>query len=522
MKIKLFTLSAVFYLFITAAFAQLNSKQVDSLVNYAMQKFTVPGVAVGIVKDGKIIYNKGFGVRNVEQKRSKVNEHTQFAIASNTKAFTAAALAILVDEGKITWNTKVTDIIPEFKMYNDYVTENFIIEDLITHRSGLGLGAGDLMIFPEGTDFTIQDILKNFQYFQPQSPFRTKFDYDNLLYIVAGEVILRASGMKWEDFMEEKIIKPLGLNDTYCTYSLIEDKDNVAMPHAVENGKAKPVEPFEFDLNKLNGAAGSFYSSVYDISKWMILQMNEGKYGKNLDKELFSKKQHQRMWTIHTVTGGWEKSRYNTHFKGYGYGWFLEDRKGNMVVSHTGGLPGMLSKVIMVPDLNLGIVVLTNASDDGAGVFMAVTQSIIDSYLKMENYHWVDKYAGYFDRRQNNADSVVTKVWQTVDDNTDKQVSYEDYIGTYEDPWMGEAEVFEKEGKLWFKIDRSPRLQGPMYFYHANTFAIKWDYRAMNADAFAIFCLDENGKAQRIKLKGISPNIDFSFDFQDLDFKRVK
>ena len=524
MKIKSFfnLFALVLLLLSTTLYAQISSQQVDSLVNRAMSEFHVPGVGVAIVKDGEIIYNKGFGVRNIEKKNSAVNEHTQFAIASNTKAFTSAALAILVDEGKLTWQTKVRDIIPEFKMYNSYVSDNFTIEDLITHRSGLGLGAGDLMIFPEETTFTIDDILTNFQYFEPVSPFRTKFDYDNLLYIIAGEVIARVSGISWDKFITEKILLPLELNDTYCTYTCIKNKNNVADPHAVIDGVAKPVTHFEFDLKKINGAAGSLYSSVNDISKWMICQMNEGAYGDSLQNTLFSAENHNAMWTIHTVTNGRGNPRYDTHFGGYGYGWFLSDVNGKMSVSHTGGLPGMLSKVIMIPDLKLGVVVLTNASDDGAAIFSAVTQTVVDSYLGLDDQHLVDKYAAYFKSRQENADEVTTAVWNMVEANKDNSVDVNNYIGVYEDKWFGKAEVFMKDDQLWFKAYKSPRLNGAMYFYKANTFAIKWEYRDMNADAFASFCLDENGKAKSIRLKGISPNIDFSFDFQDLDFQRTK
>ena len=513
---------AVMLLSVTSLYAQITTQQVDSLVSKAMQEFHVPGVAVGIVKDGKIVYDKGFGVRNIEEKKSYVDEHTQFAIASNTKAFTSAALAILVDEGKISWQTKVRDIIPEFRMYNDYVSDNFIIEDLLTHRSGLGLGAGDLMIFQEETDFTIHDILTNFQYFKPVSPFRTKFDYDNLLYIVAGEVIARVSGVSWHEFIKTHLLEPLQLSDTYCTYSFINDKSNVAAPHAVTNGIPAPIPAFEFDLSKINGAAGSLYSSVNDISKWMIMQMNGGKYGDSLQNQLFSEKSHNAMWTIHTVTGGKGNPRYHTHFSGYGLGWFLADVNGKMSVSHTGGLPGMLSKIIMIPDINLGVVVLTNASDDGAGIFSAVTQTIVDSYIGLDDNHWVDKYASYFKMRQNRGDSVTAKAWETVEKHKSGKINYDDFIGVYQDNWLGKAEVYLKDGNLWFKVYRSPKLTGPMYFYNANTFAIKWEYRAMNADAFATFGLDKEGKAQSIKLEGISPNIDFSFDFQDLNFKRVK
>ena len=201
-----------------ATFAQITSGGVDTLVQDAMKKFNVVGASVAIVKDGKIVYKKGFGVKSVITKQP-VNEYTDFAIASNSKAFTTTALAILVEEGKLSWNDKVKDYIPEFKMYNDYVENNFTIQDLLTHRSGLGLGAGDLMIFPDSTNFTMKDILNNFQYLKPVSAFRTKWDYDNLLYLVAGEVIARVSGMSYEAFVQKRILEPLQLNNTYSSYS---------------------------------------------------------------------------------------------------------------------------------------------------------------------------------------------------------------------------------------------------------------------------------------------------------------
>jgi len=522
---KAFTLRSIVLLLlfqVSFLYAQITPVQVDSLVTDAMNHFSVPGVAVGIVKDGEIIYNKGFGLQNIDDESGKVDEHTQFAIASNTKAFTSAALAILVDEGKLTWQTKVREIIPEFTLYNSYVSDNFTIEDLLTHRSGLGLGAGDLMIFPEGGDFTIHDILTNFQYFKPVSPFRTKFDYDNLLYIVAGEVIARVSGMSWHTFITKNIIEPLALTDTYYSYAAIKDKNNTATPHAVNNGIPHPIAPYEMDLKKINGAAASIYSSVNDLSKWMIVQMNNGKYGDSLQQTLFSEKSHRAMWTLHTVTKTSTKKRYNNHFSGYGLGWFLKDVKGYMSVSHTGGLPGMLSKVIMIPDLNLGVVVLTNSSNDGAGVFASVTQAIVDSYLGLDNNHWVEKYAGYFSSRKNKADSVTSQVWKTVEENKKVPVNNLAFIGIYKDDWFGKAEVYQKDGDLWFRSYRSPKLTGKMFFYRANTFAIKWNYRDMEADAFATFCLNEKGEAQSMTLKGISPDIDFSFDFQDLHFKKNK
>lgn len=508
----------VFALFtINICLGQFTPKQVDSVMQNAMSKFNVAGCAISIVKDGAVVYSKGFGVTSTKTKKA-VNEHTNFAIASNSKAFTTAALAILVEDGKLQWDDKVKDYIPEFKMYNPYVTENFNIQDLLTHRSGLGLGAGDLMIFPDGSDFTIDDLLSSFQYFKPVSAFRTTFDYDNLLYLVAGEVIKRISGMSWEDFISERIFQPLDMNNSYASLNRIKDKSDLASPHDSNSGSLKILPDYQ---EMINGAAGGIYSNVDDISKWMLMHLNNGKYGDSLKKQLFTQESQREMWKIHTVTDVNRNPRYNSHFAGYGLGWDLSDIKGNMSVSHTGGLPGMLSKTTMIPDINLGIVILTNTSDDGAGIFGAVSNTIVDSYLGLNDFGWIDRYAAYFKSRKEEGDAVTKKVWEVVDSVEDSNIKYEDYLGIYKDAWFGNMEIFMKGDKLWMKSHKSPKLNGEMFFYKANTFAVKWEYQDMNADAFAVFSLDEEGKAERIKMKGISPNIDFSFDFQDLDLKKV-
>ncbi|MXN89800.1 serine hydrolase [Flavobacterium sp. Sd200] len=509
--------SLLILFFCQSILAQIPSAKIDSMVTHAMKKFNVAGTAIAIVKDGKIIHNKGYGVKSITTKEP-VNEHTNFAIASNTKAFTCAALAILAEEGKISWTDKVKDHIPEFKMYDDYVTENFNIQDLLTHRSGLGLGAGDLMFFPNGSDFTLKDLLNSFQHFKPQSAFRTKFDYDNLLYIVAGEVIARVSGMSWEQYVQTRIINPLGMNDSYTSIGMMKDKNNLATPHNDVKGVLKPLPHWD---EMINGAAGGIYANTDDLCKWMLVQLNKGKYGESLSSKLFTEDSQREMWKLHTVEDSYG-GRYNTHFSGYGLGWFLTDVKGNMMVTHTGGLPGMLSITTLIPDLNLGIVILTNTDPGGGLLFSAINNTILDSYLKMDDFGWIDKYHKEFAEIQNEGDKVTDNVWKTVKAASKQKINFSPYIGIYEDKWFGKAEVFMKGKQLWFKCLRSPKLNGPMYFYKANSFAIKWEYQDMNADAFAVFSLDEEGKAQGIKLKGISPNIDFSFDFQDLDFVRIE
>jgi len=497
----------------------LSSYQIDSIVQKSLEIFPSAGIAVSVVKDGKLIHAKGYGVKSIESKEA-VDENTLFAIASNSKAFTAAALAILIDEGKLSWKDKVVKHIPEFTMYNSYVRENFTVEDLLCHRSGLGLGAGDLMIFPDGGDYTVDDILKSFQYQKPVSDFRTKYDYDNLLYIVAGEIIQRISGMSWAEFVETRILKPLGMERSVGSYNRLNGKDNVAIPHSSETKELKEVVAY---ASSLTDAAGGINSSVKDLSKWLLVQLNAGKYGDDLENELFSEARQREMWNIHTLKGfsATGNGRYNNHYNGYGLGWGIEDYKGYTIISHTGGLPGMLSKTLLIPELDLGVAVLTNTLPGGYTYF-TLAQAIIDSYVGVEPMDWNAFASERLKGTNTKVDSIVNGVWETVELAKTETIEMSNYIGTYEDKWFGKMEVFDKDGQLMIKALRSPKLIGSMYFYKATTFAIKWDYRDMNCDAFATFNLDQEGKAISIKMKGISPNIDFSFDFQDLDLQRVE
>ena len=517
---KLHSLAILLFTFlvINNSFAQISSSEIDVLVENALKEFNVAGTAVAIVKDGKIIHSKGYGLISVDTKKP-VNKFTSFAIASNSKAFTTTALAMLVEEGKIKWDDKVVQHIPEFKMYNAYVTENFSIVDLLTHRSGLSLGIGDLMWVPDGSDFTIDDLLNNFQYFKPVSAFRTQFDYDNLLYFVAGELIKRVSGMPWEEFVQKRIFNPLGMNQSYTSISNIKVFNNIAVPHTTETGPIRTTAHYE---KMINGAAAGIIANVDDLSRWMLVHLNKGKYGDDLKKQLFSEKSQNKMWKVYTPQNASKNPRYNSHFAGYGLGWGLTDLNGNLSVSHTGGLPGMLSKTVLIPDLNLGVVVLTNTSNGGAGVFSAVSKTIVDSYLGLDDNDWTKIYSEYFTKQESEGNAVTKKVWETVAKTSNKNINPEDYMGVYNDNWFGKITISLKNGRLWFTSHRSPKLNGPMSYYKANSFAIKWEFQDMNGDAFAMFSLDEEGKAQSIKMKGISPNIDFSFDFQDLDLQRVK
>jgi CubicO group peptidase (beta-lactamase class C family) len=491
----------------------LTSKQIDSVVENTLTTFNVPGIAVAVIKDGKVIHSKGYGVRSIKN-NLKVDENTLFGVASNTKAITAAALGILIDEKKLTWDTKVIDVIPEFKLYDPYVTSEFTVRDLLTHRSGLGLGAGDLMVFPDSSTVTKAELIHNLRYLKPVSSFRTKYDYDNLMYIVAGEVVARLSGTTYDDFIETRIIKPLGMTKTAASWYRLKDKSNIIDGHAPYEGKLLPVG---LSFSEVGNAAGGIYSSVADMSKWVIAMINGGKYGENLDKKLFSPAIHKELWTPQTLIAGGNPSSFSS----YGLGWFLSNVNGNFQAAHTGGLSGIVTQVTILPDMKLGIIVLTNQQSGAA--FNAITNSIKDSYLNIKGQNRIKQYNDNRLRNEKQAEELVTKVWADIDAQTKTQTVKPDaknFYGTYTDLWFGEVTISEQNGKMHFQSKKSPKLKGDMTFYKGNTFIVKWYDRSLDADAFVNFSLTNNGTPNGFKMTAISPLTDFSFDFQDLDFKR--
>lgn len=495
--------------------AQLRSTQIDSVAEKILKTFDVPGMAVAVVKDGKVIHASGYGVASLNTK-AKINEHTRFAIASNSKAFTAASLAMLVDAGKIKWTTLVSDIIPEFKLYAPYVTENFMVEDLLCHRSGLGLGAGDLMFWPGQPHFTKNEVIHNLRYLKPVSQFRTKYDYDNLLYMVAGEVVARVSGKSWEDFVTDNIFTPLGMEESGTTFFRLANRTNVIDAHAPINGKVRVIPR---EVNEVLNAAGGIYSSISDLSKWVIMQMHNGKYGPDLQKQLFSRQVHNDMWTIHTVIPVEGSTTYHTRFSGYGLGWRIQDEMGYKVVSHTGALTGMVTQVTLIPELQLGIIVLTNQQSDAA--FRALTNVIKDAYFNISGKDRIKDALNGVLKAQKEADAITSEIDRALSSVSNSNVDQKKFEGRYRDPWFGDITISVRDGRLYFESEKSPLLKGALSFYKESTFVVKWDDRSLDADAFINFGFDFNGNPNTVTMKPVSPLTDFSFDFQDLEFRRV-
>lgn len=492
----------------------IKPSKIDATVTRAMQAFDVPGIAVGIVKDGKLIFAKGYGVRELG-KAQAVDADTLFQIGSNTKAFTAAALAILVDEGKIHWDDKVIDYMPEFRMYDAYVTREFTIRDLLTHRSGLGLGAGDLMFFPE-TDFSREEIIHNLRYLKPVSSFRSKFDYDNLLYMVAGQLVAKVAATSWESFVQQRIFDPLQMKPCAPSYELIGDRSDVATPHQVIDGKLTAIEVQSL---KAVGPAGTINCSVRQMSKWLLTQLNAGT-GPDGQK-IFSAARSEDMWSINTMVPLNPPLAQLTHTNilGYGLGWEIQDQFGHKRVSHTGGVPGTVTWVSMIPDLKLGVLVLTNQESGYA--MEAIGNQILDAYLGAPARDWVALAAEFSKQRSEAAEKIESEAAKIAAVAIPPPLPLAAYAGHYADPWRGEATVELRDGKLLFKISRTRWLEGPLTPYSANIFIVKWRNRGLHADAYVRFSQGYDGHVNGITLQAVSPATDFSFDFQDLDFARI-
>lgn len=509
-------LTSIIFICAISLSAQIEEKQLDQLIQETLVTFDVPGISVGIFKDGKEVYAKGYGVRSLTTKRD-MNHNTLVGVASNSKGFTCFALAMMIDAGRLNWDDKVRKHIPEFQLQDPWVTENFTIRDLVTHRSGMGLGAGDLMFFPEGNDFDVADVINNVKHLEPESSFRSEFAYNNNMFIIAGEVLKRVSGLSWEEFIETKIMKPIGMTNSKASYNRVTDKSNIIDAHTRADGK---VIQIPHDWSDTANAAGGIVSNVHDMMIWAQFLMNDAvteSGNRLLDKDLF-----YELWQLQTPLNVSQNDSYASNFKGYGLGWFLTDVKGgHKQVYHTGGLIGTVTQFTMIPDLDLAIVVLTNQMNGNA--FNTITNTIKDSYLGYEDRNWLENY-----RNRNIAylkynDSIKAEIYEKVEKIKGSTLlpKLDQIVGTYTDDWFGDI-IVSHNGKTYSVMcKRSPRLFGELLPYTATTYVVRWNDRSYDADVFMQFTFNENGEAVSASMTHIAPITDFSFDFHDLELKKT-
>jgi CubicO group peptidase (beta-lactamase class C family) len=505
-----------FIVFLAVAAIGFAQESIDALAERARKTFDVPGIGIAVVKDGNVVFAKGFGVRKLGDSRL-VTANTLFGIASNTKAFTAACLAMLVDEGKVHWTDRVIDHLPSFQMADPYVTREMRVQDLLVHRSGLALGAGDLMFFP-ASDLSSDESVKRLRYVPLETSLRSAYAYDNVLYLVAGKVIEAVSGKTWPDFIRERVFSPLAMSESKTSIRDIGPNDDFASPHAHVDGVLAPIRP---DVLDNNGPAGAIQSSVANMSKWVITQLNTGQIPGG--KRLFSAARSKEMWSeftpipIGNTPPGLEN--FKTNFSAYALGWGLRDYRGYKLVSHTGGLSGMVSQVMLVPELKLGVIVLTN--QEAGGAFSSITMAILDQYMKPPATDWIAAFDAAAKQRAKNAAEVVKKAGAKRNAASTPSLALAGYAGRYRDPWYGDVTIKEEAGKLIMRFTHSPDLTGEMEHWQYDTFIARWKNRAMDADAYVTFSLKPDGSVDQIKMAAVSPLTDFSFDFHHLVLKPV-
>jgi len=505
--------------------AAVQAFDLEQDVNRVMKAFDVPGIAIAVVKDGKVVAARGFGVRKLGAP-AKVDGQTLFEIASNSKAFTAAALAMLVDEGKLKWDDPVVKHLPDFQMYDAYVTREMTVRDLLTHRSGLGLGAGDLLWWPT-TNFSTDEIIERLRYVKPATSFRSAYAYDNLLYIVAGKIIAQKSGKSWGDTVRERILTPVGMNTTTTSLAENAGNPNTSNAHSKINDKIAAVK--SMPVNNAVGAVG-INTNAEDIARWMKVLLDGGRVegAKGVDgKELrlFSEAQSREMWTAQTpMKVGMPKGPLaptKANFAAYGLGFQLRDYKGQMVAMHGGALQGFYSRVLLVPESKLGVAILTNAESGGA--LNALQYRLLDQYMTgSAPTDWIKLIADDEDRKHTEELARLKKTSGTRVAASKPSLALGDYEGQYSDPWYGAMTIKRDGKKLLMSFSRTPDLTGEMEHFQHDTFIVRWKERNFNADSYVTFALDHDGSIEHVKMKAVSTETDFSYDFHDLLFTPVK
>ncbi|MEO6102857.1 MAG: serine hydrolase [Pseudoxanthomonas sp.] len=496
----------------------------DARVEEAMRKHDVPGMAIAIVENGQIVKAEGYGVRRLGSPEA-VDADTIFPTGSTGKAFTAAALAILVDEGKLGWDDKVIDHLPDFRMYDAWVTREMTVRDLLVHRSGLGLGAGDLLFIPRSSR-SRADIVRALRNLKPATSFRSNYAYDNILYIVAGEVIAAASGQDWESFMRDHVFTPAGMSS-----SVSDEKDrfanpNRAQPHARLDPRLRGLGPQQAlpereGLGQVGAPAGGLSSSANDMAHWLQLQLAHGALP-GAGKRLYSEASAQEMWTpqvpVPITPYPAPIADMTPQFSSYALGWNVQDYRGVKVVQHGGAVFGVLTFIVMVPERNLGISMQMNAED--VGVMRGLGYELLDHYLGFEPRDWVAAFDTWYQARLQGGLAALQASGKQVRKASRPSLPAAGYAGRYTDAWYGPIGISESGGKLRIDFEQTPNMAGTLSHWQYDTFRTDWDDTSLEP-AYVTFALDAQGKVARISLKPVSPLADFSYDYQDLLFTPV-
>ncbi len=462
----------------------------DEYIQRAMTEWNVPGLALAIVKGGEIVYERGYGVRKVGGS-APIDEHTVFSVASTTKAMTVACLGMLVDEGKISWDDPVTKHLPGFQLSDPWVTREMKIRDLLTHRSGLS--RGDLLWY--GSPYGRDEVIERVRYLEPSWSFRSRYSYQNIMYVTAGEIVRAVSGMSWDDFIQTRLFEPLGMSSSSTSITALEGKENVATPHELVDGAVVPVRWPNFDNV---GGAGSVNSSAHDMAQWVRLNLGNGVVD---GKRIVSSDVMEEMRTPQMVQRRDSVTKAllpMSNMSSYGLGWGMDDYYGKLLVSHSGWLDGMRTRVSFMPQAGVGVVIIMNGPR--ARLHWALTLWILDHYLGVEKGDWAAVYMEQLrESEQKSAERKAKREQERIQDTT-PAFPLKEYAGTYANTMYGDIEITAQDDGLTFSF--GPMHIGMLEHRHYETFQVTWDDKVLGWDDI-LFTQGFDGKVYSLKWSGV-------------------
>ncbi|MBK0380255.1 serine hydrolase [Mucilaginibacter segetis] len=477
----------------------------DNYINRALTNWRIPGAAVCIVKDNKVVMMKGYGIKELGI-QNKVDENTLFMIGSNTKAFTATALAMLQAEGKLSLDDKVTKYLPEFKLDNKLAGEQAIIRDLLCHRLGFQTFQGDFTFY--NTDLTRQQIIEKMAKVKAVYPFRTKWGYTNSAFLTAGQIIPKVTDQTWEQYLKLHIFAPLGMGNTLALTADMPKSINRTVPHTLVNGRLTAIPYCNIDGL---APAGSISSSVNDMSKWVLALLNNGKVGTRqvIPAEAISATREPQ-----DIVGSVGHLNGETNYELYGLGWFLQDYSGHRLVMHDGGVNGYVSSVTLVPKEHLGIIILTNT--DQNALYEALRWEILDAYFKLKYRNYSDTYLSYFKANANNEMQADKKLRDTVASNPQPALPSGMYTGKYINDLYGNLTITQGEqNDLEIRFEHHPRMFAKLQPLGGNRFYVTFSDPVYGKAVFPFTV--QNGKVTGVRVKVA----DF-VEYTPYDFKKVQ
>ena len=472
----------------------------DAYTAKVARDWQVPGLAISVVRDGRIVFAKGYGVRELGRP-APVDAQTLFAIGSTTKAITAAALALLVDDGKLRWDDPVTRYLPTFQTGDPYLTREMTVRDLLTHRGGLG--NADYLWYE--SEVPAAEVRRRVRFLRPAYSLRSSFIYQNVMYALAGDVVAAASGMPWEEFVRRRIFDPLGMTRTVATLREAESSDNVASPHDRVDGAIRPIRNASVDPV---APAGSIWSSVSDMARWMLFMLDTARTadGRHVLKPA-TWSELLKPQAIVTAQGFYPTARLTRpHWTTYALGWFQHDYNGRAVSFHTGSIDGMVAIIGLIPDERLGVYVLANL--DHAEVRHALMYTVFDLWnpgppgsgreSRGAGRDWSAELLRLYGGLQAQADSARMRQEAQRVAGTRPTLPLERYAGTYEDSLYGAATVTHENGRLMLR--RGAR-RAVLEHWHYDTFRARWA-NAWQGTSMATFILGARGTPDRLEISG--------------------